>query len=71
VLLAATSSAAGYAVLLCSRLAIIREFGGLLAATVVLALAASACVVTLTVRIENASTPTENVPAESPVGVSP
>jgi predicted RND superfamily exporter protein len=50
VLLAATSSAAGYAVLAASGLAVIREFGILLAGSVLLALLSAAVVVTASVR---------------------
>ncbi|GAA5110002.1 RND transporter [Haloechinothrix salitolerans] len=50
VALAAMASAVGYVVLLVSRIALIREFGMLLGVTVALAFAASAVVVTLTVR---------------------
>lgn len=47
VLLAVAASALGYAVLAASRLAVIREFGLLLAGSVVLALAAALCAVWL------------------------
>lgn len=49
--LAALSSAAGYAVLLVSGLAAIREFGLVLAGSVLLALAAAWCVVWATVKV--------------------
>ncbi len=48
VLLAATSSAVGYAVLLVSGLAAIAQFGALLAGSVVLALISASCVVAAT-----------------------
>lgn len=47
VLLAAAASATGYAVLMASELALVRQFGGLLAATVALALGSAALVVWL------------------------
>ncbi|AXB46194.1 RND transporter [Prauserella sp. PE36] len=50
VLLATATSAVGYAVLAVSQLEAVREFGLLLAASVLLALGAAACVVWLTVK---------------------
>jgi hypothetical protein len=52
VLLATATSAVGYAVLAASQLAVIREFGILLAGSVMLALLAASCVVAATVRRE-------------------
>ncbi|MET8249154.1 hypothetical protein ABZV31_35175 [Streptomyces sp. NPDC005202] len=52
VVLATVTSAVGYAVLAASRLAVIREFGVLLAGSVVLALLSASCVVAMTVRRE-------------------
>ncbi|MFF5988820.1 RND transporter family protein [Prauserella flavalba] len=53
VLLATATSAVGYAVLVASRLAVIGEFGLLLAGSVILALLSASCVVAVTVRREH------------------
>ncbi|GAA5170792.1 hypothetical protein GCM10023321_68430 [Pseudonocardia eucalypti] len=55
VLLVTTTSALGYAVLMCSGIAVVREFGVLLAGAVLLALLSSLCVVRLTARAGEAS----------------
>ncbi len=56
VLLASATSAAGYGVLVISRLALVRDFGVLLACSVGLALAAAACVVWSTMDIRHVRT---------------
>lgn len=55
VLLATATSAVGYAVLAVSQLAVIREFGMLLAGSVILALVSAGCVVAASVRPEVSS----------------
>ncbi|AYN37257.1 hypothetical protein DUI70_6764 [Streptomyces albus] len=64
VLLATLSSATGYAVLVASGLAAVREFGVLLAGSVLLALMSAACVVWSTIR------PDPPPPAGQPAGTS-
>jgi predicted RND superfamily exporter protein len=65
VLLVTTTSVLGYAVLVISGIAVVREFGVLLAGAVLLALLSSLCVV----RLTSGRTPTEpapGYPAQSP-----
>ncbi|UIJ61696.1 RND transporter [Amycolatopsis acidiphila] len=65
VVLAAVTSALGYAALAVSKLAVIQQFGLLLAGSVVLALASAACVVAVSVTgpARSSATPVEEEPA--------
>jgi predicted RND superfamily exporter protein len=69
--LATATSAVGYAVLVGSQLAVIAEFGVLLAGSVVLSLLSASCVVAVTVRQERQPVPEAVRPSEkSTVGVA-
>lgn len=74
VLLVTTTSVLGYAVLVVSGIAVVREFGVLLAGAVLLALLSSLCVVRLTSSVPRPPTAAGN-PAQSPpkslLGVKP